>query len=385
MITIDLGPDGLDRGGHLLLRQGLRAHDRVAVVSEHHALGPHLRAWCRAQGHALTWPDVGAPVVARGPAAEGRWEGAEDTGPVEDHPPPRWGLAARGSTVEAGMEGFHFPLSDKREVWTEDAARLYAVGAANQWDPETAIDWEAPFELPEAVEEAVVQVMTYLIENETAALIVPAGFLARLHPHFREVMQVLALQAADEARHVEVFTRRALLRRPRLGLSTVGGQRSLQTLIEEPDFALASFLLAVLGEGSFLNLLGFLQRHAPDPVTRQVCRLAAQDEARHVAFGMAHLSRHAREDPGLLGRLATAVTRRHAALSHTAGLNEEVYDALILLAAGRWSRDALARGFDAVVALKEEMDAGRRGRLRQLGFSEAEARALSALHTRNFM
>jgi hypothetical protein len=37
-------------------------------------------------------------------------------------------------------------------------------------------------------------------------------------------MQLLAVQAADEARHVEVFTRRALLKRDRLGLSTVGGQ-----------------------------------------------------------------------------------------------------------------------------------------------------------------
>ena len=53
--------------------------------------------------------------------------------------------------------------------------------------------------------------MTYLIENETAALLVPARFLAQIHPHFREVLQLLAIQAADEARHIEVFTRRAQL------------------------------------------------------------------------------------------------------------------------------------------------------------------------------
>ena len=53
--------------------------------------------------------------------------------------------------------------------------------------------------------------MTYLVENEQAALIIPARLLSRLHPHFREVMQLLASQAADEARHVEVFTRRGLL------------------------------------------------------------------------------------------------------------------------------------------------------------------------------
>ncbi len=142
--------------------------------------------------------------------------------------------------------------------------------------------------------------MTYLVENETAALIVPSRFVAQLHPHFREVMQLLAIQAADEARHIEVFTRRALLKGRQPGLSTAGGQASLQTLVDEPDFATASFLLSVLGEGTFLSLLWFLERYAPDPVTAAVCRLAAQDEARHVAFGMAHLREHIAREPQVL-------------------------------------------------------------------------------------
>ena len=39
-------------------------------------------------------------------------------------------------------------------------------------------------------------------------------------------------------------------------------------------------------------------------------------------------------DPTLHARLATAVHRRHDALRDTAGLNEEVFDSLVLLAAG---------------------------------------------------
>ena len=177
-------------------------------------------------------------------------------------------------------------------MWSDDAARIYQQAVAAQWDPETAIPWNAPFELADDVEDAVVQIMTYLIENETAALIVPSRFIAQMHPHFREVMQVLAVQAADEARHIEVFTRRARLKRSQLGLSTIGGQASLKTLVDEPEFAIASFLLSVLGEGTFLSLLWFIERYAPDPVTAAVARLAAQDEARHVAFGLAHLGQH---------------------------------------------------------------------------------------------
>jgi hypothetical protein len=191
--------------------------------------------------------------------------------------------------------------------------------------------------------------------------------------------------AADEARHIEVFTRRALLKRAQLGLSTSGGQSSLKTLVEEPDFAIASFLLSVLGEGTFLSLLWFIERYAPDPVTAAVSRLAAQDEARHVAFGLAHLRDHIQSDPTVCARLANSVRRRHDVLRHTAGLNAEVFDALILLAAGSWEHASLREGHERVIQLTRDMDEGRQSRLRKLGFHEHEAAELSSLHTRNFM
>jgi hypothetical protein len=218
-----------------------------------------------------------------------------------------------------------------------------------------------------------------------AALVIPSRFIAQMHPHFREVMQVLAVQAADEARHVEVFTRRAMLKTGAPGLSTTGGQASLKTLVDEPDFAIASFLLSVLGEGTFLSLLKFIEQYAPDPVTAAVARRAGQDEARHVAFGLAHLREHIHRDPDLRARLAAAVERRHHALRHTAGLNAEVFDALLLMAAGSWAPDDLRRGSLRLAALLRDMDEARRLRLARLGFNEREAAGISALHTRNFM
>jgi TusA-related sulfurtransferase len=399
-MQVELGALGFEEGGHLLVKRALR---RVAVGEEIHVAGSapdlesHLRAWCRLEGHPLRWEQDGSggahAVIARGGAEIGRWAGSEragrphpsQPGGVVERAPLRWGLAARGARVEAGAPEFGFTLVDKIEVWSGEAARLYAQAAAAQWDPQTSIPWNAAFDLPEEVEDAVVQVMTYLIENETAALIVPSRFIAQLHPHFREVMQVLAVQAADEARHIEVFTRRALLKRQELGLSTSGGQASLKTLLDEPDFAIASFLLSVLGEGTFLSLLWFIEHHAPDPVTAAVARLAAQDEARHVAFGMAHLREHISRDPGVCTRLANGVRRRHEALRHTAGLNAEVFDALLLMAAGSWEPEHLREGYLRVTELTRDMDDARRKRLLRLGFSEQEAAELSSLHTRNFM
>jgi hypothetical protein len=400
-VTVDLGDLGLDHGGHLLIKRALRrvpVGGVLAVHGRHAELAVHLRGWCRSQGHAvelLHAAEAAGPMarITRGSAETGRWRGAVTAGApdasregaVVARPSRSWGLAARGAKVEQGSPSFDFPIVEKEVVWADEAAALYAQAAAAQWDPETAIDWAAPITHPPEIEDTVVQVMTFLIENETAALIVPASFLARIHPHFREVLQLLAIQAADEARHIEVFTRRALLLRKELGLSTAGGQASLKTLLEEPDFALAFFLLSVLGEGSFLSLLWFLHEHGPDPVTRQVARLAAQDEARHVAFGLAHLRRHLDADPALRPRLAVAVERRHDALQDTAGLNEEVFDALVVLAAGSWEPAAIASGYDRVVKLQNDMDQARRQRLLKLGFGVEEAEALSALHTRNFM
>ncbi len=376
--------------------------ERLRVRGTAPELLMHLETWCRTRGDSLEpihtesgHTDAGLESAAvadviRGSASSGRWKGAELAGSPDAHgvvnqPPARWGVAARGALVELGSPDFDFTLDTKAEVWSDDLTALYRQAVASQWDPFTAIAWDTPVELPDEIEDAVVQLMTYLVENENAALLVPARFLGRLHPHFKEVMQLLAIQAADEARHVEVFTRRALLKRSALGLSTAGGQASLKTLFDEPDFALAMFLLSVLGEGSFLALLSFVAENAPDPVTARVCSLASQDEARHVAFGMAHLQRHVRQDPGLGSRLRSAIEHRHSSLQATAGLNQEVFDALVVVAAQEWSVEAIRIGYRKVLVLKEEMDAGRQRRLHKLGFGEEEARQLSGLHTRNFM
>jgi hypothetical protein len=388
--TTDLDGLGLDAGGHLLVEHALAelpSGDRLTVTGRHPALALHLAAWCRAHGHRFNGGDP--LVLTKGTAVDQRWHGAVRAGVPAGPPDPaadqRWGLAARGALVEAGGPPIGAEWADRDHVWADIAPRLYAAAAAAQWDPATAVDWSADLTLPAWVEQAVVQVMTYLVENEQAALIIPARLLSQIHPHFREVMQLLATQAADEARHVEVFSRRAMLGGGPLGTSSVGGRASLQTLLGESDFTTASFLLSVLGEGTFVDLLRFLHRNAPDPVTAGVTRLALHDEARHVAFGVAHTAHAARADPSYLGMLRQAVERRHAALVDTAGLGNEVFDALVLLAAGSWEPAAIGRGWHAVQLLQQTMDEGRRRRLEYIGFPPGEAAELSALHTRNFM
>lgn len=399
-MQLDLETLAFEEGGYLLVKRALRRLQPGAelnVLSSAPDFETYLRTWCRQEGHILLAvrhnSNCTLATVKAGRAPVQRWLHAQragrsdpgQPGAVSQIAPQSWGLAPRGALVEAGAPEFDFRLTNRLEVWTEDAGRLYAQAVASQWDPHSAIPWSAPVELDAEVEDAVVQLMTYLVENETAALLVPSRFIAGIHPHFRETLQLLAVQVADEARHMEVFTRRATLKREYLGLSSAGGQASLKTLLDEPNFAPASFLLSVLGEGSFLNLLAFLAHYAPDPITEAAARLAAQDEGRHVGFALSHLHQQISLQPQLREQLSAAVRQRHEALRNTAGLNAEVFDALIVIAAGSWTPAALGQGYRRVIELVSAMDQGRRKRLLALGFDAADAAELSALHTRNFM
>jgi hypothetical protein len=398
---VDVGALGLDEGAHVLVKLALvdrRPGDHLGVAGTDPDLFGQLAAWCRHRGHRLrSAPGPGGDglvgVVERGTAAGARLVDAVragqpdpgSDGALADRPPADWGLAARGAIVEPGGPAPAFRLDRRDEVWADRAGTLYAQAAAGQWDPAAAVDWTLPIGHDAAVETAVVQVMTFLVENEEAALVVPARFLGQVHPHFREIQQVLATIVADEARHIEVFTRRATMTGHDLALSSAGGRESLQTLLDEPDYAIATFLLSVMGEGTFLSLLSFLERHAPDPLTRRIAHLTRADEARHVAFSLDHLRRHIEIEPDLRGRLARAVEHRHRALRHTSGLNDEVFDSLVLLAAGRAEPEAVAHGWRRVQTLQAEMAEARRARLVRLGFTAGEADTLSSLHTRNFM
>src|SRR4029077_4211891 len=152
--------------------------------------------------------------------------------------------------------------------------------------------------------------------------------------HYREVIEVMAVQVVDEARHAEAFTKRAQATGFELGTTATSGQLSLQTLLEEPDFTTAIFLLCVMGEGTFLSLLKFLHECAPDPVTAELARLAHRDEARHVAFGTEHeryalqIAADKRRSPG------AAVEHHTQVLPSVSGLSPYVSDALVVLAGG---------------------------------------------------
>lgn len=374
-------------GAPVLLRRGLAklaVGEILEVAGDSPALADGLVAWCRKEGHRYLGKPNGLNVyrIERGAGSAPLVDVGSE---VAEEADPQWGLAPRGAQVEAGGPEFAFTLREKREVWAQSLSNIYKQGVANQWTAARDIPWDSLPALPEEVEASVGQIMTFLTENEFAALYVPARFIPRIHPHYREVVEVMAVQIVDEARHAEAFTRRAQAGGGGLGTTAVSGQLSLQTLLEEPDFTTATFLLCVMGEGTFLTLLKFIEEHAPEAVTATMARLAHRDEARHVAFGMEHLRYVLEREPERRASLAAAVERRSRMLSAVSGLSPYVHDALTIMAGGGASPAQIRNGARHVAELHREMDRARRERLQSLGFGAEEAGTLSVYHTKNFM
>jgi hypothetical protein len=273
-----------------------------------------------------------------------------------------------------------FPFASLEEVWADSLTQLYESANAQQWDATTDIAWDQLASLPDDLENAIAQTMTFLAENEFVALYLPAKLLPRVHPEYTEVALVLASQIKDEARHIEVFTKRALAGGKALGKVEPATQWALRSLLSHEDFTEVSFLLHVVGEGTFLELLRFLEVHAPDEVTRQIMRRTRRDEARHVGYGLDHVGWRLARQPELAEKLLAAAEARASFVRASAGASATVQMALAVLAGGGSQDAQVEKGMEAVKALYAQMHEKRLTRLRRAGFPEHIAQEISSLH-----
>jgi hypothetical protein len=198
-------------------------------------------------------------------------------------------MAPRGSVVDPDVPDMGYVYNQKYQVWSDNVVALYEEACARQWSATRDIPWDELKPLPDDLERAQCQIATLLTEVEMIASDFPAKWAWQMNQHFHEVKMFLCTQAMDEARHLEVFRKRALANGGGLMRCLTGTEEFLRTILHAPTYIQGSFLMHVLGEGLVLDIFRGGEFLAKNKTEKEIYRLCIQDEARHVSYGTMHL------------------------------------------------------------------------------------------------
>ena len=204
------------------------------------------------------------------------------------------GAAPRANAMRLGG----YTVREKSEIWLDNASFLYEEALQRQWSSATDVPWETIEPLPDDVEQAQCQMATFLTEVEFVAGDVPSRWVSQTSPDFFEARQILLAQVADESRHMDVFRKRAMANGGGLMRATGATAGFVGGIDLSRDFTEMSSRLHISGEGAVLTIFRMGELMAYNDAEKTIYRLCAQDEARHVAFGVMHMrymSKHAPE------------------------------------------------------------------------------------------
>ncbi|MEX2237158.1 MAG: ferritin-like domain-containing protein [Dehalococcoidia bacterium] len=197
------------------------------------------------------------------------------------------GLAPRGTTARPEAPRSTIAYQQKADVWSKNATLLYEEAVQRQWSSATDIPWEKLTPLPEDLEQAMCQYCTFLTEVEFVAADVPGQWMPRISPEYYETKLFLASQIMDEARHLDVFRKRIFANGGGMREQTMEiGQKSM---LSAQDFSEMSAMMHVLAEGLVQSLFRMGEYIGQNEVDQRIFRMCAQDESRHIAFGVMHL------------------------------------------------------------------------------------------------
>ncbi len=227
----------------------------------------------------LTYTDVNKLATSGKMEAETRW----------------MNFAPRGSIREPYFDVMpvieDYTVASRDELWADNVVTLYEEAVARQWSATRDIPWGELEPLPEDLEKASCQLFTFLTEVEFVAGDFPAKWLYRIPQDFLEVKSFLATQLMDEARHQEVFRKRALAGGGLLHASP-GFEWALKAILDAPTHTMGTFLLNLLGEGLVLSIFRSGEMIAKTHVDKEIFRRTLQDEARHVSYGVLELKNY---------------------------------------------------------------------------------------------
>jgi hypothetical protein len=276
------------------------------------------------------------------------------------------GVAPRPEAPRVGRR-----WESKAESWSASVAMLYEEACLRQWSSATDIPWHELKPLPDDMELAMCQLCTFLTQVEFIAADLPGRWLSYISPDFYEVQLFLGTQIMDESRHEDVFRKRALangggLMRAGLGAS---GLLALQ------DFTEMTAIIHLVGEGFVQTMFRMGELVGQNDAEKRIFRLCAQDESRHVAFGVTHLKYLLETQPERREELHAYLDgfEPRVALSQ-GGLTTEgpVSEALAVLLGG--GKDHYDEGVTKLLAIRKKQVVEYLHRLEVIGMPERRER-----------
>src|SRR5215470_1061289 len=139
-------------------------------------------------------------------------------------------FAPRGAEQPEGLPDLQADVNRKSEVWAYNLEGYYEEAMTRQWNATTDV---------------------------------PAKWMGRLNADFFEVKNFIATQAMDEARHAEIFRKRALSTGYGLMRASAANEFNLKFLRDADSFAEASLALHLQAEGMVLTLFRFSEYISP--------------------------------------------------------------------------------------------------------------------------
>jgi hypothetical protein len=262
-------------------------------------------------------------------------------------------FAPRGADFDPDeLPSMGYTLNTRAEAWAENMAKLYEEAVARQWSSTRDVPWHTLQPLPKDLEHAMCQLCTFFTEVEFIAGDVPGWWLSQINNTYHETKLFMATQVMDEARHLEVFRKRALANGGGLGKCPREVEEGLKYIFDLRSFPQMLARLHLFGEGRVLTLFRLGEMIAQNEAEKTIFRLCAQDESRHLAFGCLQLRHLIEEDPDRIEEIHAALDVAEQRTIELGITPEQLEPLLILLGGGE---DKMSDGMVKFAFLRKKM------------------------------
>jgi len=285
-------------------------------------------------------------------------------------------MAMRGAKPDPRSPRHARQYKTKADVWSESARLLYEEAMQRQWSSATDIPWDEIKELPDDIEMAMCTLCTFLTQVEFIAGDLPGRFMGQVHPDQFETQLFLGTQLMDEARHEDVFRKRALAN----GGGLVDAGAGASNLLTADDFTEMTARLHLVGEGFVQTIFRMGELISSNEAEKRIFRLAAQDESRHLAFGVTHLKYLIDVEPERKEELHHYLDLQEGALGQSQGsltTNPATSEALAILAGG--GIDKIDEGFQKLMIMRKKQINEYMHRLEVIGLGDRRERMAAGM------